>query len=69
MFRIPGMIRRVPFVEVCPLWLGGTCPNGTECDLYHLYIRPSTAEIIKRIYPVQVISVSMKALKILQINC
>lgn len=51
--RIPGMIRRVPFVEVCPLWLSGKCPNGNKCDLYHLYIRPSTAEIIKRIYPIQ----------------
>lgn len=60
--RIPGMVRRVPFVEVCPFWLSGNCEAGDQCRLYHLYIRPSTAEIIKRIYPIQVTSFPLPSL-------
>ncbi|CAM9462371.1 unnamed protein product, partial [Ectocarpus sp. 8 AP-2014] len=45
-------------VSVCPLALaaalgGGEppCPSGQGCKMYHPYVRPSTDEIVARIYP------------------
>lgn len=30
------------------------CPDGTDCKQYHVYIRPSTADIIRKLYPMEV---------------
>ena len=50
--RMPGSIRKVPFVSICPNW-PGECSRGDLCDFYHTYIRPSTEDIIEKIYPRQ----------------
>ena len=54
--RIPGLTRRVPFVEVCEAAMCGSCPQEHEadCEKYHIYIRPATIEIIRRMYPIKV---------------
>mmetsp|Transcript_10907 Transcript_10907/g.16624 ORF Transcript_10907/g.16624 Transcript_10907/m.16624 type:complete len:1070 (-) Transcript_10907:229-3438(-) len=51
--RIPGLTRRVPFVSVCEEWIVGSCPRGETCEKYHVYVRPSTKDIIQRMYPIQ----------------
>lgn len=29
------------------------CPNGSDCTRYHVYVRPSTADLIRKLYPVE----------------
>eukprot|EP00904_Undaria_pinnatifida_P008783 jgi/Undpi1/5034/HiC_scaffold_19.g08386.m1 len=44
-------------VTVCPLALanalgdGDPCPNGNRCKMYHPYVRPSTEDIVAKLYP------------------
>ena len=42
------------YVYLCPevTPLCNNCPNGNACRNYHVYIRPSTQEIILAIYPI-----------------
>jgi hypothetical protein len=51
--KFTGMLKRVPFVDVCTDWVNQCCEHGDECANYHTYIRPSTAELIKKIYPIK----------------
>ena len=30
------------------------CPDGKDCKQYHVYIRPSTSDIIRKLYPMEV---------------
>lgn len=52
--RLLGKTRKVPYVKVCPDYAGvnAECPRGLACKLYHIYIRPSTKDIILRMYPI-----------------
>lgn len=48
---------RLPYVHLCPNCDGirtssSDCPAGRACPDYHLYVRPATAEIILKIYPI-----------------
>jgi hypothetical protein len=54
--RIPGKISKVPYVLCCPEGMLGwrNCPDGKECKNYHIYIRPDTVEIIRKLYPTKV---------------
>lgn len=46
-------LRRRPYVRVCQDALRGACKGEPlSCPRYHVYVRPSTVEIINRIYPV-----------------
>eukprot|EP01041_Mallomonas_annulata_P004496 gene4496-8946_t len=58
--RMPGRTNKVPYVFVCPEW-PGNCDNGNSCDFYHCYIRPSTIDIIERIYPKKKEGIKSKA--------
>ena len=52
--RLPGRVKKVSYVTVCPLYNGDAltgCPEAGNCSRYHIYIRPSTRDIILRIYP------------------
>ena len=52
--KTPGLRKR-PFVRICQDALSGSCSaDHLCCPLYHIYIRPSTIEIIRRIYPVKI---------------
>jgi len=48
-------IAKRPYVHLCPYCDGWTnsCQLGKNCSDYHLYIRPTTAEIILMIYPIE----------------
>jgi hypothetical protein len=48
-----GEIVRIPFVTLCPRSNGidNSCPNGKACRKYHVYMRPSTQEIVRALYP------------------
>ena len=43
--------------QVCPSALaaslggGDPCPSGQRCKMYHPYVRPSTEDIVARLYP------------------
>ena len=48
---------RLPYVHLCPNCDGirtssSDCPAGRACPDYHLYVRPATADIILKIYPI-----------------
>jgi hypothetical protein len=45
---------RIPYVIICPNANGilNDCPLGKKCTKYHVYVRPTTLEIIRNIYPV-----------------
>ena len=48
-------LRRRPYVRVCQDALKGVCgEQPMSCTRYHAYVRPSTMEIIRRIYPVEI---------------
>ncbi len=49
-----GEIVRTPFVTLCPLFDGVecSCPKGKACRKYHVYVRPSTKEIVRALYPI-----------------
>ena len=48
-------LRRRPFVRICQDALTGACSaEHLSCARYHVYVRPSTMDIIRRIYPVQI---------------
>ena len=52
--RLPGRLKKVSYVTCCPLYNGNAltgCPEAGGCTKYHIYIRPSTRDIILRIYP------------------
>ena len=51
--RPPGENKKLPLVSVCPDFdaFHDTCENGRLCSKYHVYVRPSTAEIIRAMYP------------------
>ena len=51
--RFPGVSKRLPFVDVCLDWVNQCCEHGHECEKYHTYIRPSTIDLIKKIYPIK----------------
>jgi len=57
--RIPGRLAKVPYVLVCPEGIIGQgdgeclCTAGRECLNYHIYIRPSTLDIVRRVYPIK----------------
>lgn len=55
--RLPGRVKKAQYVKCCPLYTGGGaycgCKKADACLLYHIYIRPSTAELIRRIYPIE----------------
>lgn len=44
-----------PYVYLCPHSDGWTnsCSRGKNCSDYHLYVRPSTADIILMLYPIE----------------
>jgi hypothetical protein len=51
---VPGLRKR-PYVTMCSEYICGTCASDhIKCTKYHIYIRPDTADIIRRIYPIQV---------------
>jgi hypothetical protein len=55
--RVPGTLRKVPFVRICPHF-SLTCQTCTlapsnSCPYYHIYLRPSTRELILKLYPLQ----------------
>jgi hypothetical protein len=45
----------VPYVLVCEDAIGGVdnCPKGKDCTNYHIYVRPETMDIVKKIYPIR----------------
>ena len=52
--RLPGRIKKSQYVMCCPEYNGSVitgCKYAGECNKYHIYIRPSTKDIILRIYP------------------
>ncbi len=52
--RLPGRTKKSQYVMCCPDYNGNVvtgCKYAGECDKYHIYIRPSTKDIILRIYP------------------
>ena len=52
-----GSKRKMPFVLVCPDCDGvytNNCPYGNTCRNYHVYVRPSTQDIILSLYPTTV---------------
>lgn len=53
LFPVEGKGKRdMFFVKVCyNALLTGSCKAGKKCPLYHPYVRPSTNEIIRKIYP------------------
>jgi hypothetical protein len=51
--RFPGVTKRLPFVDVCLDWVNQCCERGEECPNYHTYVRPSTVDLIKKIYPIK----------------
>lgn len=53
--RVVGAVRKVPFVALCVPALRGECRRERikDCHHYHTYIRPSTENIIDRLFPVQ----------------
>ena len=53
--RVPGRLAKVPYVLVCENATQGwiNCPNGKNCKNYHIYVRPSTMEICRRMYPMR----------------
>lgn len=55
--RLPGRVKKVSYVTCCPLYNGNAltgCPEAGNCPRYHIYIRPSTRDIILRVYPKKV---------------
>jgi hypothetical protein len=48
--RIPGQMYKVPYVVICENGMKSDCEFAEKCDCYHIYTRPSTDEIIKRLY-------------------
>jgi hypothetical protein len=53
--RVVGSVRKVPFVALCVPALSGACARTRlkDCRHYHTYVRPSTENMIDRLYPVQ----------------
>jgi hypothetical protein len=53
LFPVEGKGKRGVFmVQVCWDWLAkGKCLDGLNCTKYHSYVRPSTQEIVMRMYP------------------
>lgn len=52
--RLPGRVKKIAFVACCPHYNGNAhtgCAEAGSCPNYHIYIRPSTRDIILRIYP------------------
>ncbi len=52
--RLPNRPRKTLYVECCPDYDGSVitgCKLAGNCKKYHIYIRPSTRDIILRIYP------------------
>jgi len=52
--RLPGRPRKSLYVQCCPDYDGSVitgCKAAGNCKKYHIYIRPSTKDIILRIYP------------------
>ena len=54
--RLPGRHKKVPYVDLCEFVRGveNRCPEAGGCTLYHQYIRPSTRDIILKMYPTEV---------------
>ena len=55
-YKIPNKFKKVPVVDVCLDCCNGLedyCSAGKACQSYHVYIRPSTKDIILRIYPIE----------------
>jgi hypothetical protein len=55
--RIPGTLNKVPYVKICSNY-GLFCQDckhaaTMNCPNYHVYIRPSTRDLILKIYPLQ----------------
>ena len=55
--RVPGSMKKVPYVKICSHYNGICldCKYGptNSCPYYHVYVRPSTRDIILRLYPLQ----------------
>jgi len=55
--RLQGRVKKTQYVKCCPLYSGGGihcgCREADKCRFYHVYHRPSTAELIRLIYPIQ----------------
>ena len=53
--RVPGKTKKVPYVQVCCRYNGShsSCLDGNTCKNYHIYIRPTTQEIIRKLYPIE----------------
>jgi hypothetical protein len=53
--RVPGKAKKVPYVHICSRYNGShtSCLDGNVCRNYHIYIRPSTQEIIRKLYPIE----------------
>lgn len=55
--RLRGRAKKSPFIKCCSQYSGGGpncgCKEASNCPFYHIYMRPSTQEIIRRIYPIQ----------------
>ena len=61
---MPGISHKVKYVEVCPLWCEGKCSQGPTCQKYHVYIRPSTTEIINKLYELNVSELILSEIKL-----
>lgn len=55
LLRLPGRVKKVSYVKCCPEYTGtrSGCKDAESCPFYHVYIRPATSEIIRRIYPIE----------------
>ena len=55
--RLPGRVKKTQYVKCCPLYTGGGphcgCREADTCRLYHVYHRPTTADLIRLIYPIE----------------
>lgn len=51
--RFPGVVKRLPFVNICLDWVNQCCELGEDCPNYHTYVRPSTIDLIKKLYPIK----------------
>jgi hypothetical protein len=49
------MHKKMSLVRVCENFdaFCDNCPEGKLCSKYHIYVRPSTKEIIMKIYPLE----------------
>lgn len=52
--RIPGSAKKIQYCKVCPECIPvNNCQRKMSCNYYHVYIRPSTQELIFKIYPIE----------------